>query len=448
MTEQQSPALSIARVFAANASQRRLVIHPRRPAADGMFNVLTRLRLTGPLDTDRLERALRRLADRHAVLRSTFALHGDQAVQIVHAEPHPDLFRMTDRHSLPAGTAGESPVDALAVRLQNTPLSLDHGPVFQCTLVRVTEDEHELFLVVDHIVIDERSVGILMKDVRAYYADPGVELDPAPQLHEVPPRDEVSAEDLDYWTGRLTPLSPRPLPDVSLQQDPDAFTAGVVHFALPADATAALDRTAAAHRATPFAVMLAVYYAVLWDWTGTADTTMFVPTDTRSEEEHFDAVGFFQTATFMRYEVRPEESFATLLDGVKRMAAAAHARRHVPMLQILDALGLDYGDLRHPVYQTGFTYAAGDIDNGWQLDGIRVENVLSYPVVAQIELLFEVMRSHDRYRCEVVHALGAVGPQAAEEFARRYQSVLAAATEDPARTVSALTGRVGETLAS
>ncbi|NML51117.1 hypothetical protein HHL19_13645 [Streptomyces sp. R302] len=441
MTEQQPPALSTARVFAANASQHRLVIHPRRSAADGMFNVLTRLRLTGPLDTDRLERALRRLAVRHAVLRSTFALHGGRAVQIVHADPHPDLFRTVDQDSLPAGAADESPVDALAVRLQGTSLSLDHGPVFQCTLVRVAEDEHELFLVLDHIVIDERSKGILIRDLRASYADPDAEPAPAPQLHEVPPRDEVSAEDLDYWTRRLTPLSPRPLPDVSLRQDPDAFTAGVVHFTLPAATTAALDRTAAAHRATPFAVMLAVYYAVLWDWTGTADTTMFVPTDTRSEEEHFDAVGFFQTATFMRYEVRPEESFATLLDGVKRMAAAAHARRHVPMLQILDALGLEYGDLRHPVYQTGFTYASSDVDNGWQLDGIRVENVLSYPTVAQIELLFEVMRSPGMYRCEVVHALGAVDREAAEDFARRFQSVLAAAAEDPTRTVSALTGR-------
>ncbi|WP_340556895.1 condensation domain-containing protein [Streptomyces sp. GSL17-111] len=448
MIEKQSPAVSTARVFAANASQRRLVIHPRRPAADGMFNVLTRLRLTGPLDTDRLERALLQLAVRHTVLRSTFALHGGQTVQIAHAEPHPDVFRLIDQHSLPAGPADESPVDALAVRLQGTSLSLDHGPVFQCTLVRVTEDEHELFLVVDHVVIDERSKAILIKDLRAYYSDPDVELDPAPQLHEVPPRDEVSAEDLDYWTRQLTPLSPRPLPDVSLQQDPDAFTAGVVHFTLTADATAALDRTAAAHRATPFSVMLAVYYAVLWDWTGTADTTMFVPTDTRNEDQQFDAVGFFQTATFMRYEVRPEESFATLLDGVKRMAAAAHARRHVPMLQILDALGLEYGDLRHPVYQTGFSYSSHDVDNSWQLDGIQIENLLSYPTVAQIELLFEVMRSHGMYRCEVVHALGAVDHQAAEDFARRFQSVLAAATEDPTRTVSALTGRVGEAISS
>jgi amino acid adenylation domain-containing protein len=427
-----------ARVFPATAAQSRIYLMPRRCTDDGSFNVMTRLRLTGPLDTARLERALRLVAARHAALRTTFALDGERVVQIVHAGPAPTLLRTFALDDLPTPPPGEDAVEALGDRLIRTSLSLDHGPVFQSTLVRSGELAHDLFLIIDHIVVDERSKAIIINDLATFYADPEVELGPPPQHYDFLDQDAVSEEDLDYWKQRLTSLPQRPFPDVSPHENPAAFRAGIVHFEITPEASAALDRTAAACRATAFSALLAVYYCALWGWTRTADLSMAVITDTRTEDSQFDTVGFFQNPTVMRHTIRPEESFAELLGSVKRTVAGAIAHRRVPLSRIMADLGVGYGNQRNPLYQAGFAYSTTDIDASWRLDGVQVDNVPMSPTDAQLELYLEVKRTRGRYQAEVSHALGVVDTVDAEHFTRLFRDVLDAAVRDPHASVASL----------
>lgn len=427
-----------ARVFPATAAQGRLCLMPRRLNNDGSLNVMTRLRITGPLDVERLERALRQVIDRHSALRCTFALDGEQVVQVVHAGPAAGFFRVLDRAELPAPAPGQDAVDALSERLLGTSLSLDHGPILQCTVVHSGKRAYDLILVVDHIVVDERSKAIIIGDLASFYSEPGADLGPAPQPYEFTAGGEVRAEDLGYWTRRLTPLPQRPFRDVAPLENPSAFEAGIVHFEIPALVSAALDRTAAAHRATPFSMLLAVYYHVLWEWTGASDLSVAVITDTRTDDREFDTVGFFQNPTVMRHTVRPEEPFGTLLDGVKRTVTGAIAHRHVPLSRIMADLTGGYGAQRNPLYQAGFAYSGNDIDAGWHLDGVRVENVPISPKDAQLEIYLEIKRSDGCYQAEVSHALGVIDPPSAERFSRRFREVVRAVVDDPGRDVSSL----------
>jgi non-ribosomal peptide synthetase component F len=140
----------------------------------------------------------------------------------------------------------------------------------------------------------------------------------------------------------------------------------------------------------------------------------------------------------MRHTIRPEDSFAELLDSVKRTVTGAIAHRRVPLSRIMADLGVDYGNRRNPLYQAGFAYSATDVDAGWRLDGVQVDNVPMSPTEAQIELYLEVKRTRGRYQAEVSHALGVVDTVDAEHFTRLFRDVLDAAVRDPHSSVASL----------
>jgi|GEM_PF-2415849 len=50
-----------------------------------------------------------------------------------------------------------------------SPFDLSNGPLARTVLYRLDEDEHVLFLSMDHIVTDGRSVNILLRELATLY---------------------------------------------------------------------------------------------------------------------------------------------------------------------------------------------------------------------------------------------------------------------------------------
>ncbi|GLY30845.1 condensation domain-containing protein [Kineosporia sp. NBRC 101731] len=420
-------------IHLATAAQTRLYTMPRRAHQDGSFNVVSRLKVTGPLDTDRLEHAVGAVVARHSALRTTFAWQGDQVVQVVHATAAPSVFRELSPTD-PTLAAGPGPAaDQLARHLIDGPLDLDHGPLFRCTVLRSGEDTFDVFLVLDHIIVDERSKAIIIDDLCASYADPDVDLGPAPQLHEFTDHGDEDPEGPDYWTSRLTPLPPRPFPDVRPEDQRTAFKARVCEVRLGELPSKRLDAMAAAHRATPFSALLTALLRSIWRVSGVPDLNVAVVTDLRSQEEEFDTVGFFQNSTVVRETVNPEHSFAQTMDRVKRSVAGAIAHRHVPVGHLVASLAGGYGDKRNPLYQIGFAYSNADTERRWVLPGLTVQNVELEPVDAQIEVFLEINRVAEGYVGKLIHAVGSVQPERADQIVRIFEELLERAADDPGR---------------
>ena len=109
------------------------------------------------MDVPALERSLLELVRRHETLRTTIAPSPDGAVQAV--SPPPDSFSLplVDLSGLPAPER-EGPAGARRLR-GPAPFDLVAGPLLRATLLRVTDDDHVLLVVVHHIVSDGWSAG-------------------------------------------------------------------------------------------------------------------------------------------------------------------------------------------------------------------------------------------------------------------------------------------------
>jgi hypothetical protein len=157
-----------------------------------LYNECVTVHMLGPLDPDVLERSFNEIVRRHEVWRTSFETKSGQPVQIVH--PHrPMQFSRIDLRGL-----GEAARETEAVRLVSEdvrrPFQLNKGPLLRPTLVRMSEEEHRLFLAVHQIIVDGRSAyQIYPFELGAFYkAFLAGQPSPLPEL-------KIQCADFAWW---------------------------------------------------------------------------------------------------------------------------------------------------------------------------------------------------------------------------------------------------------
>ncbi|MEO7332160.1 MAG: amino acid adenylation domain-containing protein, partial [Minicystis sp.] len=137
-------------------------LHPDDPS----YVIPLAVRMAGTLDEDALRAAIDAIVVRHEVLRTTFTTVKGKPVQII----RPDL-------SVPLETASlreipenrwEAEVRRIGAEVRR-PFDLENGPLFRAKLVELEPDDHLLFLAMHHIVSDAWTMGVLRKEIAAFY---------------------------------------------------------------------------------------------------------------------------------------------------------------------------------------------------------------------------------------------------------------------------------------
>ncbi|NPC87083.1 AMP-binding protein, partial [Pyxidicoccus fallax] len=158
----QAPPLKRAsrdRALPLSFAQQRLWFLDQLEPGSSFYNVPIAVKLTGTLDVRALERSFDALVRRHESLRTTFRTENGLPVQ--HIEPDAQVrLEVLDLGNVPESARAEE-ARRLAEQAALRPFDLERGPLLRTALVKVSEQEHVLVLVMHHIVSDGWSMGIL-----------------------------------------------------------------------------------------------------------------------------------------------------------------------------------------------------------------------------------------------------------------------------------------------
>src|SRR6185436_19555645 len=177
------------------------------------------------------ERALRRLIDRHGMLRAVVDSDGRQRIL---AEVPPYVIARLDLRAAHDGNAGEA-LAAVRERMSHQVLPSDRWPLFEfaASLLPASDERQDrmrLHVSLDLLIGDAWSLRLLARDLGQLYELPE---SPLPAL-DVSFRDYVLAEAAlretaawqratDYWHGRLADFPPPPA--LPLAKSPSAVAA-------------------------------------------------------------------------------------------------------------------------------------------------------------------------------------------------------------------------------
>lgn len=319
-------------------AQRRQWLLRIRPGAD-VYNIPILLRLDGGLLVGALQSSLAQLVQRHEMLRAAFVeLDGEPWLQI--------------RESLAVSLAAEdfsgypAPVVDVEVRQWiDRPFDLSLAPLWRARLFGLAPDRHLLALVLHHGIVDDWSLGLLVRELSQLYAANRAP-DAAPALPDLPiqyadyaawERRRAVDADLAYWRRQLDGLPPPPALPFKAQASADE-QAGRVALELDAALCEALAGLAKSQGATLFMVLLAGFYILLMRYSGSRDLLVATPIADRARPETRNLVGLLVNTLLLRADLTGMPSVAALLARVRGSTLDAYRHGAAPFQRVLEAV--------------------------------------------------------------------------------------------------------------
>ena len=426
-------------------AQRRLWFLDRLEPGSTVYNVPVALRLRGALDVAAMERALGEIVRRHEALRTTFATVDGEPVQVIadgvgFALPIDDVSRAAD-----AGGEAMRRVRAEA----ETPFDLARGPLFRARLLRVSEDDHLLLVVVHHVVSDGWSVGVLFRELAALYAAfregrpsplaplPVQYADFAAWQRTVLNGGAMEAQ-LAWWRRALDGApavlelpTDHPRPAVS------GHRGACERTVLPREVSDALHRLGRRRGATLFMTLLAAYQALLSRYAGQDDVVVGSPIAGRTRGETEGLIGFFVNTLALRGDLSGDPTFAELLGRAREATLGAYAHQDLPFERLVEEVQPERS-LRHsPVFQAFFVLQNAAEERP-DLPGLAVERVALEETAAKFDLSLSATEGEDGLRCALYYDAGLWEPATVRRMLDQLGVILSGVAADPDRCVSDL----------
>lgn len=204
-------------IFPVSFAQQRLWFLDQLEPGNPAYNIPLAVRMSGSLNLEVLQLALKTLVARHESLRTTFATVEGNPFQVIAADIKVAL-PVTELRPLPEAEI-EAEVQSLATEESNRPFDLVQGPLVRTRLLRLSDDEHILLLVMHHIISDGWSVEVFLRELTVLYeAFLAGRPSPLPELpiqyvdFAVWQREWLQGEVLDqqlaYWKQQLAEAPP------------------------------------------------------------------------------------------------------------------------------------------------------------------------------------------------------------------------------------------------
>ncbi|HEY0735768.1 MAG TPA: amino acid adenylation domain-containing protein [Herpetosiphonaceae bacterium] len=338
------------------------------------------------LDLERLTRAVRRLVDRHGMLRAIVLPDGQQ--QILSDVPPYQIIQ----HDLRDYTAEEAERELAVIRERGSHqiLATDRWPLFEIKATLLSQRRIRLHVSIDLLIIDAWSAQIILRELSQLYEDPAVAL-PALELSF---RDYIMAEQMlaetalyqradEYWTRRLPTLSPPP--ELPLANNPAAITAQRFirrQHRLEPDTWQRLKRRATSSGLTPTGALLAAFTEVLAVWSKsprfTINLTLFNRLPLHPQVN--DIVGDFTSVTLLAVDPGDARSFVARAQRLQEQLWEDLDHRYVSGVRVLRDLARLRGTAPHAAMPIVFTSALSLATSAYA--GSTVFDTLIEPVYA------------------------------------------------------------------
>ncbi|ACU38740.1 condensation domain-containing protein [Actinosynnema mirum] len=393
---------------------------------------LVAARVDGPVDHTALRRALDGLVRAHEALRTHFT-DGPEPRMVVRPPEPAELVL--------GATTGPEDAARHAQALLATPLDVRTPAPHRALLLTSAPDSHVLLAAVPHLLFDDHSHGVYLRDLATLLRGAEPPARGAYRDHAV--EQAALLADGSAVRRRAAALAP-PLPAATWPNTPErrSYRQRVLADHWSAHWVDQATRNLATRGATLTMACAAGWAAALHAVTGLDDVRIGTSLANRSDPAHLGTIGLFATMSVLRLTVSGRDTAGELLAKARRAALAALADGHVPLAPVLAELrgahpgfrasGLFEATLavtgHHPVLDAGPGVALHPVD-GFDVDeGAR-------PAFQPAQLAVRVGAPGEGVEVRLGHDRDLLDPGHAEAMARLLRAFLLA---DPARTVADL----------
>ena len=351
-------------VLTLSFAQERLWFLDKLEGESATYNIPSAWQLEGTLSIGALEAAVNEIIRRHEILRTTFTTDNGIPTQVI-AETLEIKIPLIDRSQIPDPEKYQSVQRCVSEEAQR-PFNLATDALVRVKLWRLSSESHVLTITIHHIVFDGWSMGVFWQELSTLYK--AFYLGENSSLPELPIqyadyalwqrewlKGNVLETQLNYWQQQLKDAPPllelpydRPRPSVQ------TFRGATEAFQFDKELTEQLHNLSQRSGCTLFMTLLAAWSSLLYRYSGQSDILVGSPIANRNRPEIEPLIGFFVNTLVMRTQFQENQSFADVLNSVRRTALDAYANQDIPFEQLVSELQPKRSLSYNPLFQVMF----------------------------------------------------------------------------------------------
>jgi amino acid adenylation domain-containing protein len=353
-------------LFPLSYQQEQLWVLDRFNPGNAFYNIPMTWRLKGDLNVPRLEKSLQEVVRRHEILRTCFVMEHEEPRQKVVEATFDVRLPVVDVRQLKPGQR-EGQAKKVIAEEADKAFELSQPPLLRAVLVRTDESEHVLGLTLHHIICDDWSLGLLMKELgRLYEAYGRGEESPLPELemqygeYALEQREELSGgkfqQQMEYWKRELEGMPHLlELPTDYVRPARESFRGASEQRILRSGLLEGLNALGRAEKATLLMTMLAAFQVLLMRYSGQEDFGVGTVVANRKRTETKDLIGFFLNTLVIRANLGGKPSFREMLRRVREAVLGGYEHQDLAFEKLVEELAPVRDVSRSPVFQVAFT---------------------------------------------------------------------------------------------
>lgn len=430
-------------------AQQRLWFLNQLEGPNSTYNEPAAIRLKGPLNTDAVHAALREIQQRHEVLRTHFHQVDGLPVQVI--RPDADLampvIDITDE------AHGEEEKHRLVLehyyRETDAPFDLEKDNLIRVVLLRLSQQEHVLILIMHHIVSDAWSVGVLVGEFVALYGAFNVgQASPLPSL-PIQYADfskwqrqwlsgKILETQINYWKKQLADAPslleiPTDYPRPAVQ----TYEGTHLAFEISKSISSQLNTFSRKEGVTVFVSMLTVFKILLFRFSGQKDIVVGSPIANRPRTELESLIGFFVNTLVLRSEISSDMSCRDLLAAVKSMTLAAYDHQDLPFEQIVDAVQPSRSMSHTPLFQVVFRLQNVP-ESDLSLPDLEITPIGKEGTVAKFDMIFTLSETDMGFQGAIEFNTNIFKEETMQRLVVYYHNLLEGMLENPQASIASL----------
>ena len=417
-------------------AQERLWFLDQLEPGNPFYNVPIAVHLTGELNTAILEQSLDEVVGRHEALRTSFSTVQGRPIQ----EIAPTLKLTLPVVDLP-GASVESAL-YFATEFSQQPFYLSQPPLLRAKLLRLTQQEHMLLLIMHHIISDGWSIGILIRELAEIYEafSHGL-LSPLPELpiqyadfaywQKQWLQGEVLHNQVSYWKQQLSGNLPvLQLPTDQPRPAIQSFTGKKQFLAFSKALTEAVNNLSQQQSVTQFMTLVAVFKILLYCYSNQEEIIVGSPVVGRTRRETEKLIGFFLNTLVLRTNLSGNPTFRELLGRVREVALGAYAHQDLPFEKLVEELQPERNLSHNPLFQVMFILQNAPIPT-IELPGLTLRPLEADSCTSKFDLKLSIWESSKGFNGSLEYKTDLFNPTTIARMISHFEILLSHVVKQP-----------------
>ncbi len=314
------------------------------------------------------------------------------------------------------------------------PFDLSKAPLFRAKLALLEDGRAVLLLDMHHIICDGESIHIFLDELCEYYK--GNSITPSP----------IDYKDYAYWEKQeMNSYEYKEMEKYWLEKFSDEIpTLNMpTSFSRPANLTFEghkltnkLENANKIHdlctklHITPYQFFLAMYYILLYEYTGQDDIIVGTPVVGRPQKELHSIVGMFVNTLALREKILPEETVFDFISRISNNILEDFKNDFYPFDELVNKLKLEKDSSRNPLFDTMFVYQNEGMKEV-RLGNLTANYYIPDSSISKFDFTLEVLPDKNNFVCNLEYNNCLYKDEFMKDFLIHYLQLVNCILENP-----------------